>query len=77
MVTTAETPATGWPRALSPRELQVVELLCADLTRAEIGERLGISIMTVKTHLGRITEVVGVGTRAGIVGACLRAGVIQ
>jgi DNA-binding NarL/FixJ family response regulator len=69
--------AMGWRRPLTVREVQVIALLCEGLTRAQIGEQLGLSTLTVKTHLARIGAVVGVGDRAGIVGACFRAGVIQ
>ena len=46
---------------LSPGEL---ELVAAAYTNAEIGAALGISIRTVKTHIGSIYAKLGVKNRA-------------
>ncbi len=51
------------PEALSPRELDVLELLAEGFTNQEIGERLFISINTVKTHLQNIYGKLGVSDR--------------
>lgn len=39
---------------LSAREVQICELLSADLTELEIANKLGISPHTVHTHIGRV-----------------------
>jgi len=39
---------------LSDRELDVLRLLCTDLSGPEIAEKLMISVNTVKTHLKNI-----------------------
>ncbi|MDX3929803.1 MAG: LuxR C-terminal-related transcriptional regulator [Shinella sp.] len=52
---------------LTARESEVVKLLCAGRTNADIATCLGIGVSTVKTHLIRIFEKIGVETRAGVV----------
>ena len=43
-------------QGLSPRELEILELLSEGITNKQIALRLGISAETVRTHLGRIYE---------------------
>ncbi|MFF3981944.1 response regulator [Streptomyces sp. NPDC001828] len=53
--------------ALTPRELDILAQLANGLGNREIARALFISEATVKTHLGRIYEKLGVDTRAGAV----------
>lgn len=41
---------------LSPRQMEVAELLAAGLSRGEIARELGISERTVRAHLERLDE---------------------
>ena len=50
-------------KSLSERETQVVQAVAEGLTNHEIGERLGISQHTVKNHLFRIFDKLGVSNR--------------
>jgi pimeloyl-ACP methyl ester carboxylesterase/DNA-binding CsgD family transcriptional regulator len=52
---------------LTPRELAVVEQVAAGLDNAEVGRRLRISEKTVRNHLTRIFEKLGVRTRAQLI----------
>jgi DNA-binding CsgD family transcriptional regulator len=56
-------PRRSTPGALSPREREVVALLCTGLTNREIGARLFISERTVDTHISRIRRKLGTTTR--------------
>lgn len=58
---------------LSERELQIVTAIAEGLSNEEVGQRLGISRMTVKSHLWRIGPKLGTGDRAGIVAAAIRS----
>jgi pimeloyl-ACP methyl ester carboxylesterase/DNA-binding CsgD family transcriptional regulator len=49
---------------LSDRERDILEQICAGLTNVEVGKTLFISEKTVRNHLTRIFEKLGVGTRA-------------
>ncbi|MFH8369461.1 response regulator [Streptomyces sp. NPDC018031] len=53
--------------ALTDRELDILEQLARGLGNREIARALFISEATVKTHLGRIYDKLGVDTRAGAV----------
>ena len=49
--------------ALTATELQVLKLLCADRSNAEIGEILHIKLATVKSHVSHILQKLGVKRR--------------
>jgi LuxR family maltose regulon positive regulatory protein len=51
------------PEPLTPREIEVLELLAAGLTNREIADRLVISAETVKKHTGNIYGKLGVSNR--------------
>lgn len=59
------TPASLWPGdgQLTPREAEVADLLRHGLTNREIGERLGVSINTVKKHVASAFEKRGIRSR--------------
>lgn len=52
---------------LSARELEIARLAVADLTNAEIGQKLDISPKTVKTHLRNIYERLGLHSRVALI----------
>ena len=58
----APAPAPG-PDALTPREAEVMELLQAGRSNAEIANELGVSIETVRSHARRVYRKLGVKTR--------------
>jgi DNA-binding NarL/FixJ family response regulator len=51
---------------LSPRELSVAKLIATGLANKEIARDLGLSIHTVKDHVHRILEKIGLPNRAAI-----------
>ena len=60
--------------SLTPRELEVFELLGKGLSNRDIGAVLGISAHTAKYHVGQILAKVGATTRAEAVSEGLRHG---
>jgi two-component system, NarL family, response regulator DegU len=52
---------------LTQRELEVLRLICAELTMREIGQRLNISEKTVQNHRASIATKLGVHNTAGMV----------
>ena len=52
---------------LSPREREILELVCDDLDDAAIGERLTISRNTVRNHVASIYAKIGTNRRSGAV----------
>jgi DNA-binding CsgD family transcriptional regulator len=61
---------------LTPREIEVFELLAKGLSNRDIAGVLGISAHTAKYHVGQILAKVGASTRAEAVSEGLRFGVI-
>lgn len=74
LVSAARAQAVEYPRFLKPQtqpieplsaaETQVLKLLCENLSNQEIGEILGIKLPTVKTHVSRILQKLGVSRRS-------------
>jgi DNA-binding NarL/FixJ family response regulator len=54
--------------ALSTREAQVAELVLRGLSNQDIGRTLGVTPATVKKHLSRVFDKVGVDSRAQLMG---------
>lgn len=52
--------------ALTPREREVLSLLCEGLTNKEAGRRLGIGVRTVETHRERLSHKLNIATVAGL-----------
>jgi two-component system nitrate/nitrite response regulator NarL len=48
---------------LTDREWEVADLLCADLTTAQIAARLGLADVTVRRHISQITHKLEAGDR--------------
>lgn len=71
-------PIQEWiEEALTPREVEVLELLAEGLPNKAIAERLGISDQTVKFHVASITGKLGAGNRTEAVRRALRRGLIS
>lgn len=71
--------ARSAPRALvdlTPRELEILEGLVAGLTNRAIAERLSISEETVKSHVSRLFQKLGVHRRTQAVGIGLQLGLV-
>lgn len=59
-------PAVGTSEVLdklTPRELEVLTLIAAGLTNAEIGTKLGVAVGTVKTHVNALLSKIGARDR--------------
>src|SRR3954451_21998121 len=61
---------------LSAREVEVLQLVSDGQSNKDIGEALGLSALTVKSHLARIARKLGTGDRAEMVVVAMRAGVV-
>ncbi len=59
-------PTREWtnPDALTPREVEVLELIAAGQSNQDIVDQLNISMATVKTHVNRVFAKTGVRDRA-------------
>jgi two-component system response regulator DegU len=61
---------------LTPREIDILRLLCAEKTTAEIGDELNISARTVEWHRKNILEKTNTKGVAGLVMYAIRMGII-
>lgn len=63
---------------LTRREFDVIRALCVGAaTNMDIAVRLGVSTGTVKGHLARITEKLGLRTRTELVAFAFRSGLVR
>jgi two-component system, NarL family, nitrate/nitrite response regulator NarL len=62
---------------LARRELEVLRLIAAGHSSAEIGERLHLAVATVKTHTQSAYRKLGVSGRAAAVAEAMRRGVLD
>lgn len=77
----SRTPAPAPPRPplpeLTAREISVLRLVANGRSNRLIGEELGLSALTVKSHLARISRKLGTGDRAELVAIAFRGGVLD
>jgi DNA-binding CsgD family transcriptional regulator len=62
--------------ALTPREIEVLQLSAEGHNAPMIAQELVVSVATVRTHFGNIYEKLGVGERAAAVAKAMRLGLI-
>ncbi|MFC4497548.1 response regulator [Streptomyces ovatisporus] len=71
------TPAPDALEALTGREREVLTLVGGGLNNDEIGERLSVSPLTVKTHVNRTMSKLGARDRAQLVVAAYENGLVR
>lgn len=62
--------------SLTARELEILRLVCQELTTQEIAQRLFISIPTVETHRRNLMQKVGCKTSIGLVKFAVKHGLV-
>jgi DNA-binding NarL/FixJ family response regulator len=73
LVTRVRGPA---PDALTPREVEVLGCVARGLSNVEVGQALFIGEATVKTHLLRVFDKLGVNDRTAAVTAAMAKGIL-
>lgn len=69
-------PADGLPRVLSPRETEVLRLLAQGHTNQAAAELLQVSVKTVETHRQRLSEKLGLKSRAQLFRFAVEVGLL-
>lgn len=72
MATSSGTKYVKPRRSLSGREIEILQLVADGYTNKQIGQSLRISPLTVKSHLSRISIIMGTGDRTQMVVFLLR-----
>lgn len=62
---------------LSDREINIIRLLCQELTNKEIGDRLGLSARTIENHRYRLIEKLNLKSTVGLVRYAYESGIIK
>ncbi len=62
---------------LSPREQEVLRLLALGYTNQQVADQLCLSVKTVETYRARLTEKLGLRSRADIVRYALQRGLLE
>jgi two-component system response regulator NreC len=62
---------------LTPREREILTLIAQGFTNRDIGERLTLSLNTVKTHRLHIFQKLHFQDRAGLIDYALRNGLLH
>jgi DNA-binding NarL/FixJ family response regulator len=71
-----ENPRAAERAHLTPRELEVLQLICAGQTNREIATRLNVSINTIAVHRANIMNALGVHKTAELVVYALQHGLV-
>lgn len=74
---TATIPESKVSNILSPRECEILKLICQELSSSEIAERLFLSTGTVDTHRRNIMVKLGVNNTVGLVKFAFQNGLIH
>ncbi|HYT75083.1 MAG TPA: response regulator transcription factor, partial [Vicinamibacterales bacterium] len=64
-------------RELSPREREVLQLICEGLSNREIGARLSLSVNTITVHRANIMTALGVHKAAELVVYAIQHGLVD
>ncbi|MDQ1249776.1 MAG: hypothetical protein QG597_4152 [Actinomycetota bacterium] len=70
-------PSPSPTAQLTAREIEVLQAVANGMSNKDIGAYLGLSSLTVKSHMARISRKLGTGDRAQLVAMGMRDGVVR
>lgn len=70
-------PPAGHPRPLSRREAEVLRLLAQGYTNQEAAEQLAVSVKTIETHRRRLSDKLGLKSRAQLFRFAIEVGLLR
>jgi two-component system, NarL family, response regulator NreC len=74
---TRDSPPAGHPKPLSRREAEVLRLLAQGYTNQEAADQLAVSVKTIETHRGRLSDKLGLKSRAQLFRFAVEVGLLQ
>ena len=72
-----QSPAAGYLRPLSRREAEVLRLLARGHTNQEAADQLAVSVKTIETHRKRLSDKLGLKSRAQLFRFAVEAGLLE
>jgi DNA-binding NarL/FixJ family response regulator len=72
-----DVPAAGHPRPLSRRQGEVLRLLAQGHTNQEAADHLAVSVKTIETHRKRLSDKLGLKSRAQLFRFAVEAGLLE
>ncbi len=69
-------PSLSNKAQLTPREFEVLELICQELTTGEIADKLFVSHRTIETYRKNLLEKIGAKNTAGLIVRSIKTGLI-
>ena len=70
-------PAFNAGEKLTPREEEVLSLICSENTTQEIADKLFVSVRTIETHRKHLMEKLGATNTAGIIYRAMKQGLLS
>lgn len=62
---------------LTPRQLEVLEMVAKGMTYKDVGNALGLTERTIKYHMGQIIELLHFENRAQVIAYAAKAGLLK
>lgn len=62
---------------LTPRQIEILEMVARGVTYKEAGEALGLTERTLKYHMGRIIQLLHMENRSQVIAYAVRMGIIK
>ena len=72
-----DSPPAGHPRPLTRREAEVLRLLAQGYTNQEAADQLAVSVKTIETHRKRLSDKLGLKSRAQLFRFAVEGGLLQ
>ena len=77
VMNTATTPKNKLVEILSPREFEVLKLICQEYSSASIAKKLFVSTSTVDSHRKKLLMKLGVNNTVGLVKYAVKHGILE
>jgi DNA-binding NarL/FixJ family response regulator len=74
---TVTIPESNVETILTKREIEILQLICREMSNQQIAEQLFLSVGTVDTHRKNIIQKLGVNNTVGLVRYAFRQGLID